>query len=435
MTLGSWSCRFYCLPYLILFAALILQISAPAQQYSANEITVGASMQTYTWRQGCLLDFEFSQCAYSISPSFALTLTHNLSSSVAIEGTYQPTSPYFMQNDLYDSGRETLASGGVKSGWRGRRWGLYGELQAGIASFSCATWYYVENANQQLTGWNRCSRLTHFAMEYGGVAEFRKSTRYSFRLDAGHLMVAEFDQNLSPRRMVDDYDLNARWGGIFSHFDMRLGVTRNFGQVESATSEHVPDKQKWDSGVTFAIQPRTEPYFTNGFVNSYPQWGVWASRNFSNHVSWDTTLLHSPRNPGKIDNVSYQAGGRAFEALSGIKFGFRKEHFGYFAKVRPGVITFGETYRQRDDIPCFARREPRRVCGSRIDQGMFTDAVLDTGGILEAYPTRHSILRFEAGSTTIFYLSKTIINSGYSEPIPETTGPAMLFGFGGGVRF
>jgi len=406
-------------------------LQAFPQQFSANEFTVGAAFQTYAWGngQGCLLDAGAS-CLHSVSPGPSFTYSRNLSPILALEGTYQPTSAYFMQNGLFDSGRMALALGGVKSGWRGRRWGLYGKLQAGVASFSCATWNDEINANQQLSGWNHCGRLTHFALEYGGVVEYHKSPRYDIRLDAGHLMIAEFDRNLLPARFVSGYDLNARWGNVLNHFDMRLGITRSFGRQETITFELAPEKQKWDTGIVFALQPRTEPWYTNGFLNPYPEWGVWASWNMSKYFSWDTTLLHSPRNPGLTVNPAYQAGGRAFEALSGVKVGFRSGHMGYFAKVRPGIITFGETYRQRDDIYC-----GQQVCGAKIDEGMFTDAVLDTGGIIEAYPSRHTILRFDAGSATIFYLPKNIVNSGISEPIPSSAHPSILVSVGAGFRF
>jgi len=423
--------------YLISSAMLL---PAAAQTYAPNEITAGATLQTYASDQECLLG-SGGQCQYSFSPSVSFTYSRNLSRSVALEGTYQPAS-YFMYNDLWDSGREELALGGIKAGWRGRRWGLYGKLDAGVASFSCAVWSYGTNAGQQRTGWNACQRLTHFALEYGGVAEYHKNARYTLRFDAGHLMVAEFDQNLLGP-MIDGYDLNARWGGLFSHLDMRLGVTRNFGRTETASAERAPENQKWDTGAIFALQPRTEPYFTNGFLNPYPEEGLWASWNFSKHVSWDTTLLRSPRNPGKNVNDSYQAGGRAFEALSGVKAGFRSGHMGYFAKARPGLMTFGETYRGRTDFPCRRRRLLEPCFGtSKVDNGTFTDAVLDTGGIVEFYPTRRSVLRFEAGSATVFYLSKSIFVAGFDappggffEPIPRVTAPSMLMAFGAGFRF
>jgi hypothetical protein len=49
---------------------------------------------------------------------------------------------------------------------------------------------------------------------------------------------------------------------------------------------------------------------------------------------------------------------------------------------------------------------------------MFTNFVLDTGGVFEVYPTHRSILRFDAGSATIFYQPKSVISLGQKYVIP-----------------
>jgi hypothetical protein len=160
-------------------------------------------------------------------------------------------------------------------------------------------------------------------------------------------------------------------------------------------------------------------------MNAFPSWGLWGSWNFSRHVSWDTSLLHSGRNSGQ-EIIDFQAGGRAFEALTGAKIGIRRDHMGYFAKVRGGTITFGKTERQIYLLP-------NKTFG--IDSGMFTSPVLDVGGVYEVYPSRHTILRFDAGSATIFYQPKNNITLGQASQIPEQTQTGMLMSFGAGFRF
>jgi hypothetical protein len=51
------------------------------------------------------------------------------------------------------------------------------------------------------------------------------------------------------------------------------------------------------------------------------------------------------------------------------------------------------------------------------------------------YPSRHSILRFDAGSATIFYQPKTVIDLGQNIPIAGQTQPSMFISFGAGLRF
>jgi hypothetical protein len=206
----------------------------------------------------------------------------------------------------------------VKTGWRGKRFGFYGEVQAGVASFSCGTWFYDP---QPYAG---CARLTNFALEYGGSAEYHLTRRYALRLDAGYLEMTEFDHILA--RYSDGLPESYRQGAILQHFDARIGITRSFGRLEDAKPERAPERQSWDTGVIFALQPRIQPYFQ--YLAPYPEWGLWGSWNFSKHVSWDTSLLHSPRNPGKIEDIDYWSGGRAIEALTGAKIGIRRDHMG-----------------------------------------------------------------------------------------------------------
>jgi len=160
-------------------------------------------------------------------------------------------------------------------------------------------------------------------------------------------------------------------------------------------------------------------------MNAYPSWGLWGSWNLSRHVSWDSSVLHSPRNSG-MPLYDFQAGGRAFEALTGAKIGIRRDHMGYFANIRGGTITFGETERQ------IIEPSPGDI---ELVRGMFTNAVLDVGGVYEVYPSRHTILRFDAGSATIFYQPKNNITLGQASEIPGTIRTGMLMSFGAGFRF
>jgi hypothetical protein len=415
-------CGFFCRRIFALSIAALFpffSILSLAQQFTPNELTVGIDFQTYGI-QTCTLIGSGPFCqpgtdhalSYS-TPSF--TYTRNLSPSLALEGTVQPTSP-FRYNDATAAGRETLALGGVKTGWRVKRWGLYGEVQAGVDSFSCNTWNFAPKP------YSNCARNTHFALEYGGVAEYHLSPRWALRADAGHLEIAQFDKILV--RYSDGSPQQYMAGSIAQHLDARIGITRNFGKLEDARAERVPQKQSWDAGVVFALQPRIQPEFQ--FLDPYPEWGLWTSWNFSKHVSWDTTLLHSPRNAGQIESIDFQAGGRAFEALTGAKIGIRRDHMGYFAKVRPGTITFGKTERQINESPTGTLT---------FDNGMFTNFVLDTGGVFEVYPSRHSILRFDAASATIFYQPKTVIALGQKDRVPGQTQPSMFVSFGAGFRF
>lgn len=384
-----------------------------AQSFSDNEFSLGIATQTwaYRYRQSSLSP-SYTHVAV---PVLSLGYTRNIARSLAVEGVFQPTSQFFRTNFL-ESGRQTLALGGVKAGWRGSQWGFYGKTQGGVQSWSCGAFDYAPNP------YLACSRLTNFALEYGAVAERQLVGPYSLRFDAGHLLGLEFPKVLAsgPNYVV------FREGGALQHLDLRLAITRNFGTVHNGFSEHDPGVAKWDAGTAFVIQPRVSISSPDD-LQIFPSPSLWASWNFSRHISWDSALIYSGpmRDRGHVYS-DIQAGGRSLEALTGSKMGLRRDHMGYFAKLRGGTITFGETERVLGILP---------NGHFFLDRGMFTDFVLDVGGVYEVYPSRHTILRFDAGSTTIFYQPKTSLSLGQSVYTPSRAQTGMLLGFGGGFRF
>src|SRR5689334_14889873 len=87
----------------------------------------------------------------------------------------------------------------------------------------------------------------------------------------------------------------------------------------------------------------------------------------------------------------------AIQAQFGVKLGKRFEKFGLFAKVRPGFISVGDVQSVKPDslvvvngVPTFNFKAERR--------NFFT---IDAGGVLELYPSRRTVVRFEAGDTAL----------------------------------
>ncbi|HEY0407900.1 MAG TPA: hypothetical protein VGC89_19345 [Pyrinomonadaceae bacterium] len=115
---------------------------------------------------------------------------------------------------------------------------------------------------------------------------------------------------------------------------------------------------------------------------------------------------------------SFRDGGRATEGLFGVKIGKRYEKFGIFAKARPGLISF--TRGRFDLVP--------NNDGSSFPFDFRTERAthlaFDVGGVLEFYPTRRLVARFDAGDTIIRY-GDTTLNT-FSGPIG---GPFVPFPF------
>lgn len=135
---------------------------------------------------------------------------------------------------------------------------------------------------------------------------------------------------------------------------------------------------------------------------------------------------------------SVRNGGRGTEGLFGIKIGKRYERWGIFAKARPGLISF--TRGKFDLVP--------NNDGSSFPFDFRTERTthfaFDVGGVVEFYPSRHILARFDAGDTIIRY-GQTTLNSfsgnigGPFVPfpfiVPASTGHNFQFTAGVGFRF
>jgi len=111
--------------------------------------------------------------------------------------------------------------------------------------------------------------------------------------------------------------------------------------------------------------------------------GVEADFNLGRHFAVDSALDWLPEK---------NTVGNSVIGLFGAKVGTRKQHFGYFAKVRPGVLTIDNVFREAFISPSlFFTRSDR-----------LTERVLDLGGVAEYYPARHWALRWDLSDMLIF---------------------------------
>lgn len=88
------------------------------------------------------------------------------------------------------------------------------------------------------------------------------------------------------------------------------------------------------------------------------------------------------------------ADGSAIQAQFGVKLGKRFEKFGVFGKVRPGFLSVN---RVGSFIP--GSQQPNGLFDFKIERKAFF--TVDMGGVLELYPSKRTVVRFEAGDTAI----------------------------------
>ena len=109
--------------------------------------------------------------------------------------------------------------------------------------------------------------------------------------------------------------------------------------------------------------------------------------NFNRSIAAEAEINFFPQK-----QVIFTANGSSIQAQFGVKIGKRFEKFGVFGKVRPGFISANSVFSlqpgpRMPDFPVKVERE-----------NFFTT---DFGGVLELYPSRRMVVRFDAGDTVI----------------------------------
>lgn len=93
--------------------------------------------------------------------------------------------------------------------------------------------------------------------------------------------------------------------------------------------------------------------------------------------------------------------GRVLQAVGGVKIGKRFEKWGIFGKARPGVISFSDGERNlvpTGPFPTF----PFEVTFDRVNS-----FATDIGGVVEFYPSKRIVTRFDAGDTIVYFNRRT----------------------------
>ncbi len=190
---------------------------------------------------------------------------------------------------------------------------------------------------------------------------------------------------------------------------------------------------RYEVGVQFSSLSINEP--NSSLYRTEPGFGGRFTVNLTDYLAVEAeTNFYPNQSVFRAANT----GGRAFSGLFGAKIGKRYNRFGVYGKVRPGFVSFSE-----GRIPSVTSFTPPTdvivTQPSRI-----THFATDVGGVLEFYPSRHIVTRFDLGDTIIRYRPQTF-NSFFglfagpptiqSITIPGSTKNNFQFNAGIGYRF
>lgn len=157
------------------------------------------------------------------------------------------------------------------------------------------------------------------------------------------------------------------------------------------------DLRKIEVGGQFVVLSVHSPALPKGFLNDIDDTvlggGSRAGYNFTRHWAADLEVNVFQRPP----TTDPATRGRWVQGLFGVKATKRQDRIGLFLKVRPGFSRFDGV------ASLFPDSNGKLQIGLIIDNTCFA---VDLGGGVELYPTRRTIVRFDAGDLVIRYTNR-----------------------------
>jgi len=199
------------------------------------------------------------------------------------------------------------------------------------------------------------------------------------------------------------------------------------GRTNAQQPQPSPELPKYEVGIDFSSLTRYSGDTKAGLGGRF-------TYNMNRHVALEAAGYFFP---GKCATCNGEITGHMTEGLFGIKAGQRFKRFGVFGKARPGFIDFSKGF-----------FEIFPTGGSGPFPFSFhirhrTDFATDLGGVLEIYPKKRLLLRFDAGALFdrmgrhTFHSFTLDSVTGANTPITFTSSPftRRYFQFTGGVGF
>jgi hypothetical protein len=266
------------------------------------------------------------------------------------------------------------------------------------------------------------------------VLEFYPSRKVLTRIDVGDTIIRYGSDPFSSSLAL------VRPSRPNHHLQVSAGVGFRLGSIQpeaAAATGHAEKKQRFEVGAQFSSFSFTE---AEHFAGSPPFQAPFEFRDTRTQVGFGGRFAYNvtsnfaleaqgdffPRDALLFNNA--RAGGRTLQVQSGIKLGKRFERFGIFGKARPGVVSFSNTI----SFDGFANLQGFPIPRFHLKRSTYFS--MDLGGVLEFYPSRRIVTRFDGGDTMIRY-RRIELPFGISEVTVTPAETIHSFEFGAGVGF
>ena len=171
-------------------------------------------------------------------------------------------------------------------------------------------------------------------------------------------------------------------------------------------------------------------FFEDGGDKNEPGFGGRFGYNFNRYFALEAEANFFPR-----DRVF--EGGSKTQLIAGAKAGKRFKGVGLFGKARPGFMRFSQGDFRPGPNACPAVFPPLLSC---FQSEAKTNFALDLGGVVELYPSKKTIVRFDVGDTMIFFGDRLVALSNQNNPpsavvLPRGSETTHNFQFSAGFGF
>jgi hypothetical protein len=217
-----------------------------------------------------------------------------------------------------------------------------------------------------------------------------------------------------------------------------LGLFMNSQNVYSQSSG--ADEKKFEVGGQFSVLHSSIPdqvtftgivcvtlpcpsFLISNSREAQPGFGGRIGYNLTSNVAVEAELNFFPG----ADSFSVPPfdGGHKIQGLFGVKAGKRFDKVGIFGKARPGFLSAKKgDVRPRANSLCIAMVSifpPPVGCFETISTTSFA---FDLGGVVEIYPTKRTIIRFDAGDSIVRLSERSV--PGVLNPPPGVLAPSVL---------
>jgi hypothetical protein len=361
------------------FLAIVTLAALPTraqEEYSSVELGAQYSLirETNSNRQGA----NFS--------GFGGRFAWNFDRRLAFESQVDFFPEHGIPLPLVQGGQTTQAVFGLRAKVvQTRSLSVFGLVRPGLLHFTD-----VAVPSAQLPGTFTTQPATYFVLNLGGGIEYYPSPRWILRADI------QGDPYRVPAYTAAGF---RQPGKINDTTRLSFGVGYRLGKlVENARESNVPGD--WEIGPLFSAMAISREGLAQN-VRTEPGGGGYASYRFYGVFYLDGDVLYFPRSASPSGPHD---GGTIFQTLVGLKGGIRRNHFGFFGKVRPGFNSYSDALTS--------------IGASGNTYSRSTTFVLDLGGIVEFYPTERSTLRIEAGDTHVYFGTSNVNVGGVVESFP-----------------